>query len=233
MDEATQTAQSPGTDVPLRRNRDFRLLWMGGVISQTGTEVTQIAFPLLILAVTGSAAFAGLLTSGELTVYALITLPAGLIADRFNRRRLLVWSDLTRAVLLGGLTLSVLLGHVQLALVIAVAMIVSVFDAVFGPAQDAALKELVPPRQLTDAATMDEARLRASRLIGPVLGGWLFALARWVPFLGDALSYLASGVMLGAIRKPWTRPRRTRRSRSGCATPWPDSGSSWATRSCG
>jgi MFS family permease len=200
-------ADDPGMAEPLSRNRDFRKLWIGGVVSQTGTEVTQIAFPLLILAVTGSAAFAGLLTSGELAVYALTTLPAGLIADRLNRRRLLVVSDFTRAVLLGGLTVCVLLGWVQLALVIAVAMTVAVFDSVFGPAQDASLKELVSESQLTQAATTDEARLRASRLVGPLLGGWLFALGRWVPFLGDALSYVISGVLLGAIKKPLDAPR--------------------------
>jgi MFS family permease len=205
-DDTAPTPDEPGTDVPLRRNSDFRKLWIGGVVSQTGTEVTQIAFPLLILAATGSAAFAGLLTSGELAVYAVTTLPAGLIADRFHRRGLLVFSDFTRAVLLGGLTVCVLLGWVHVALVIAVAMTVAVFDSVFGPAQDAALKELVPESQLTQAATTDEARLRASRLVGPLLGGWLFAFARWVPFLGDAVSYVVSGLLLGAIRKPLDAP---------------------------
>lgn len=197
---------APDPAVPLRRNQDFRSLWIGGVISQVGTEVTQIAFPLLILAVTGSAAYAGLLTSAELAVYAVITLPAGLIADRFRRRRLLVFSDLARAVLLGGLTVCVLLSWIQVWLVIAIAMVIAVFDAVFGPAQDAALKQVVPPSQLTKAATLDEARTRASRLIGPALGGWLFSLGQWVPFLGNTVSYLVSGLLLRRIEKPLDAP---------------------------
>lgn len=203
---AQGATDAPGSEVPLGRNRDFRRLWIGGVISGIGTEVTQIGFPLLVLAVTGSAAYAGLLQSGELAAYAAITLPAGLIADRFRRRRLLIFSDLARAVLLGALTVCVVLGWVQLGLVIAIAMVVAVFDAVFGPAQDAALKEVVPPSQLAEAAARDEARLRASRLLGPALGGWLFSLGRWVPFVGDTVSYLVSGLLLRRIEKPLDAP---------------------------
>jgi MFS family permease len=191
-----------GNDVPLRRNRDFRLLWIGGVISQLGSSITQISFALLVLAITGSAGYAGLLTSGELLLHGLITLPAGVWADRFDRQKLMVVSDFVRAVLMAVLSASLIFGYVHVALVIAVAMLVSLIDGIFAPAQDAALKQLVSTRLLNEAAAMDEARNRAAQLIGPGLGGWLFALGRWVPFLGDAISYLVSGIILSGIKRP-------------------------------
>ncbi|HEX8930122.1 MAG TPA: MFS transporter, partial [Actinomycetota bacterium] len=78
------------TAVPLRRNRDFMLLQLGQLLSNAGTQSTAIAYPLLVLAMTGSAAKAGIVSFARALPLALFALPAGVAADRRNRKRLML-----------------------------------------------------------------------------------------------------------------------------------------------
>ena len=190
------------TEIPLRRNRDFRLLWVSGATSQLGSQAAEIAFPLLLLAVTGSAGYAGLLTSAQMVTYLVIMLPAGVLADRFDRRKLMLVSNFSRAGLLAIITAMVLFDYTYIVPLIIVAMLISLMEAVFDPTQDASLKQLVSVKQLNDAYAVDQARTQAATLIGPVVGGWLYAVGRWVPFLGNMLAFLASGFMIWAIKRP-------------------------------
>lgn len=190
------------TEIPLRRNRDFRLLWVSGATSQLGSQTAEIAFPLLLLAVTGSAGYAGLLTSAQMVTYLVIMLPAGVLADRFDRRKLMLVSNFSRAGLLAIITAMVLFDYTYIVPLIIVAMLISLMEAVFDPTQDALLKQLVSVKQLNDAYAVDQARTQAATLIGPVVGGWLYAVGRWVPFLGNMLAFLASGFMIWAIKRP-------------------------------
>jgi MFS family permease len=71
--------------VPLRRNREFRLLWGGQTLSELGSQLSLVAYPLLVLAVTGSPAKAGVVGFAKTVPYAVLALPAGALADRVNR----------------------------------------------------------------------------------------------------------------------------------------------------
>src|SRR5919202_453726 len=82
--------------VPLRRNRDFNLLWGGQVLSDLGTRISGIAFPLLVLALTGSPAKAGLLEFFATIPLLTLTLPAGALADRWNRKQTMIVCDSIR-----------------------------------------------------------------------------------------------------------------------------------------
>ncbi|GIG66229.1 MFS transporter [Phytomonospora endophytica] len=195
--------------VPLRRNRDFQLLWSGRAVAGLGQEVAGIAYPLLMLALTGSAGYAGLLATGQIAIQVLVTLPAGLLADRVNRRTIMIVSDLSRAVILGGVALAVYGGWATIPLIIGSAVLSSLFHGIFNPASTAALKQLVPAAQITSAQAQNEARMRATGLIGPPIGGWLFGIARSVPFLFDAITYLLAGLALLFIRKPLQAPRES------------------------
>ena len=205
-DAAPAAAPQP---LPLRKNRDFQILWTGQAISVLGTTVTQIAYPLLVLALTGSAAYAGLVGTLEMVVFLLATLPAGVIADRYNRRVIMIACDAGRALVLGGLALLVFTGHAEIWHIVLAATLSSVGDGLFGPAARGARKQIVPASQLSTAAAAQEGRGAAAIMVGPPLGGWLFSVARGVPFLFDAATYLVGAVSLLFIRRPLQAERGT------------------------
>src|SRR5437762_4319828 len=97
---------------PLRRNRDFMLLQAGQLLSTAGTQSASIAYPLLVLAVTNSPGKAGVVSFVRLAPFAIFGLVAGVAVDRWNRRRLMIASDLVRVAATGGLAASILAGGV-------------------------------------------------------------------------------------------------------------------------
>ena len=194
--------------VPLRRNRGFRLLWIGQVLSGTGTEAALIAYPLLILALTHSPAIAGLAGTVPLVVQLLLALPGGALSDRLDRRLTMIVCDTGRGAALAVLAVLVLLHLVSWPVVVAVAVIDQAASMLFSPAASAALPAIVADEQLEPAWAATEARTYAASLAGPALGGFLFGLGRAVPFLADAASYLVSVAAVSRIRGTF-RPGRS------------------------
>lgn len=204
--EASAAAQPPA--VPLRRNKGFRMLWIGQILSDTGSSAADLAYPLLILALTRSPVIAGGTgTAVQLTRFCL-RLPAGALSDRLDRRLTMIVCDAGRAVLLGLLAILVTLHLVTWPIVLIVALADQGASVIFDPAAMAALPAIVADEQLEDAWAATEARSYAASLAGPALGGALFGLARAVPFLGDAVSYVVSAGTASRIRGRF-RPDRT------------------------
>ncbi|HEY7143084.1 MAG TPA: MFS transporter [Streptosporangiaceae bacterium] len=202
MSEAaeTQAPSGPTPPVPLRRNRGFRLLWVGQVLSDTGTEAAYIAYPLLILTLTHSPAIAGIVGTAQLTVEMVLGLPGGAISDRLDRRLTMITCDSLRAGVLAVLAALVLLHAVSWPFVLAVAVIDGGANVLFSPAATAALPAIVADQQLEQAWAATEGRIYAASLAGPALGGFLFGLGSAVPFAGDAVSYLVSAGAVSRIR---------------------------------
>jgi MFS family permease len=186
----------------LWRNREFNLLWTSQSLSDLGDGVASLALTLLVLEVTGSPVSAGLV--GTVTHLARLAsrLPAGVLADRLDRRRVMVVCDLVRLGAFATLTAAVFAGRAGLPLILVVALADAAAGALFGTAEDASLRSIVPVAQLPDAVARNEARSYGAALAGPPLGGFLFGLGHAVPFLGNVLSYLVSVVAVGCIRKP-------------------------------
>ena len=195
------------TDVPLRRNRDFMLLQTGQLLSNTGTQATSIAYPLLVLALTHSPAKAGLVSFARALPAAFLGLPAGVAADRWNRKQLMIAADVVRALAIAFLAATILLHHVVFWEIPIVAFVEGAGSALFGAAQAGAMRAVVPLRQLPAAAGAKTGRDAAVLLAGPPLGGALFSLARAVPFVVDALSYACSTIALLAMRTPFQQQR--------------------------
>jgi hypothetical protein len=193
--------------VPLRRNRDFMLLQIGQLLSSAGTSSTSIAFPLLVLALTHSPAKAGIVAFARSLPSVLFALPAGLAADRWSRRRLMIAADGVRVLAIGGLAATILLDRIPFWEVVAVAFLEGSGTAVFFGAQPGALRAVVPAHQLPAAAATETGRGAVVRLAGPPLGGALFGLARALPFLVDAVSYAFSTLSLLAMRTPFQEDR--------------------------
>jgi Transmembrane secretion effector len=195
------------TAVPLRRNREFMLLQIGQLLSNVGTQSTAIAYPLLVLAMTGSAAKAGVVVFARTLPLALFALPAGLAADHWSRRRLMIAADGVRVLAIGGLAGAILFDRASFWAVAFVAFVEGGGTALFNAAQPGALRAVVLPRQLPAAAGVQTGRQAAVILAGPPLGGALFGLSRALPFLADAFSYVFSALSLLAMRTPFQEER--------------------------
>ncbi|MFI5897113.1 MFS transporter [Actinoplanes sp. NPDC051513] len=192
---------SAETTTPLRRNRDFAALWSGQVVSALGAQIGGTAMPLLVLATRGSPADAGLVAAAGTLPYLVANLPAGPLVDRWNRRSILLVSELVAAAAVASVPVVLWRGTPTVAFLAAVAFVQGLCAVFFGLAERAALPLIVPAVHLPAAMARNEARARGAGLIGPPLGGLLFAAGRAVPFLVDAVSYLLSALALLLVRK--------------------------------
>ncbi len=193
--------------VPLWRNREFVLLEAGRLLSTAGTESSVIAYPLLVLALTHSAAKVGIVSFARLIPYALFALPAGVAADRWNRKAVMIAADAVRAVAIGSLGTLVLLDRSGFWAIPLLAFVEGAGSVFFSVAQPGALKALVSEPQLPAAVAAQSGRAAAVGLAGPPLGGALFALGRAVPFFTDGVSYAFSFLSLVAMRTPFQQER--------------------------
>jgi MFS family permease len=189
--------------VPLWRNRDFTLLWSSQVVSTVGTRVTSVAYPLLVLLLTGSPALAGVVGFAQTLPFLLLYLPGGAWVDRWDRRRTMVACELGRVVALGSVAVTAVVGGlhaITIPQLVAVAFVEGSLFVLFDLAEGAALPRLVPPSQVPTAVAWNQARTQGADLVGQPVGGALFALAPALPFAVDAVSYLLSGGAIAAIR---------------------------------
>ena len=188
--------------VPLRRNRDFTLLWSGQAISALGNELSAIGYPLLALAVTGSAARAGLVGSSELITMLALLLPAGSTADRRPRKQVMVVSALVQMLALGSVAVAALTGHVTLAHLAVAGAVEGAGSAYYLGANRGALRRVVPKPQLSTALSRSQARDQAASVLGPPLGGLLFSVARFLPFACDSVSFGVVSLTSALVRRP-------------------------------
>jgi MFS family permease len=183
------------------------LLQLGQLLSSAGTSTTSIAFPLLVLATTHSPAKAGIVGFARSLPSAFFALPAGLAADRWSRRRLMIAADGVRVVAIGTLAATISLDRIAFWQIAVVAFVEGSGTALFFGAQPGALRAVVPAPQLPAAAAAETGRAAVVRLAGPPLGGALFGLARALPFIVDAVSYAFSTLSLLAMRTPFQEER--------------------------
>ena len=197
--------------VPLRRNRDFVLLQSGQLFSAIGSESTAIAYPLLVLAVTGSAAKAGIVAAARVVPFALFSVLAGMVADRYDRKRVMIAADVVKALAVAALGVAIVLDEVVFWQIVVVAFVEGAGSVFFIPAAAGALRSVVPVRQLPDAAGIQQGRNAVVVVAGPPLGGVLFSIGRAVPFIADAVSYAFSIVSLLLMRTPFQEAREAAR----------------------
>ena len=206
-------ARVPTDDVPLHRNRDFILLQTGQMLSSAGSQSSAIAYPLLVLAFTHSPAKAGIVGFADMIPFALFGLLAGVAADRWNRKRLMLVADLVQTLAITTLAAAIVLHHLTIWLVAGVAFVDGTGASFFSIASTGAMRAVVPLRQMPTAAGAMQARMAIVRLAGPPLGGTLFGIARALPFVVDAISYVFSIASLLAMRTPFQEEREADTSR--------------------
>jgi MFS family permease len=200
------------TDVPLRRNRDFVLLQAGQLLSAAGTQTTSVAYPLLTLALTHSPAKAGLVGFARAVPLALAAIPGGAAADRWPRKRLMIGADVVRAAAVAWLAVEVARHALSFWMLPAVAAIEGAGASVFYAAAVGALRAVVPIEQLPAATATQTARRAVAEVVGPPVGGVLFAAGHALPFVADAASYACSTAALTVMRTPFEESRPATRA---------------------
>jgi predicted MFS family arabinose efflux permease len=198
--------------IPLSRNRNFRLLWGSQALSEFGDNASSIAFPLLVLAVSGSPGAAGLVLSACAAVNIVVALPMGALADRWNRKKILLGCEAVQVVVGTGLVAALLWDAASLPVFVIAAAVLTVSGALFAPAEEACVANVVPDDQLSTAVAMNSARSFLAQVSGTTAGGFLFAIGTFVPFAVDVLTSAVSFVALMFLRLPQreTKPEPVR-----------------------
>ena len=184
----------------LARNHDFSVLWIGETISALGSSVSMFVFPLLAYQLTHSALAAAVVEAAHLLGLVGSLLPGGVLADRYDRRRIMRTASATGVVLYGSLAAAGIAGHLTIPHLTVVALLTGICAGVFGPAERSSVRTVVPTEHLSTALSQNQARQHVAELLGGPLGGLLYGVARWLPFAADALSFGFSWLMLGRIR---------------------------------
>jgi MFS family permease len=176
--------------LPLRRNLRFQTFWIGSVSATLGQAVGDVAFPLAIVAMTGSPGKAGLFSAVEVVGLLVGGLPAGELADRYDSRRLALLAHGVRGIASCVVVVALAGGWLTLPLLLAAAVVLGGGRALGSAASILLLRSIVPGEQLTLALTQDEVRLNGASLAGPALAGFLYGLRSTAPFIFTAVSYL-------------------------------------------
>src|SRR5579859_4139231 len=135
----------------LWRNRDYLLLWGGQVISMTGSQVSQLVFPLLILALTHSPAQTGIAAALQSLPYLILSLPAGALVDRWNRKRVMIFCNLGRFLNVASVPLALWMGHLTVVQLYLVSLLEGTLFVFFDLAEVSSLPQVIPKQQLPAA----------------------------------------------------------------------------------
>lgn len=202
-----ETTRPSGYIELLRGNRSFRQVWLGQVVSQMGDWFDTIALYTIILNLTGSGRAVGLLLVARFVPSFLVGSLSGVVADRFNRRSIMIISDLLRAV--------VVLGFLfvrradQLWLIYFLTVLQLALSTFFEPAKTAIIPSIVSDRELLAANAISSVTWSAMLTIGAAIGG---VITGWfgtdVAFILDAVTYLLSAALIASVRIPRRLPRK-------------------------
>jgi MFS family permease len=194
----------------LSRNRDFTVLWIGDTVSELGSALSMFVFPLIAYALSGSALTAALVEAAYLGGLCATLLPAGVLADRFDRKRIMLVSSAAGCLSHTSLALAGALGALTLPHLVAVALVTGVAAGAFNPAQTSAIRTVVATEDLPTALSQNQARQHVASLLGGPLGGALYAVTRWLPFAVDAVSFAVACVTVSRVRTDLSAPHRRR-----------------------
>lgn len=199
--------------MPAFQSRDFRLFWVGQLVSLIGTWVQSVAQQWLVLQLTHSAFALGLVTTIQFTPVLALSLVGGAVADRVSKRDLLLVTQVISACLAVGLGVLVQTGAVRYWEVLLSALILGTVNSFYTPARQAFVPELVEKDALLNAVALNSTIFNGARVVGPALGGVLIAtVGLSLNFYINAASYLAViiGLLIIARRPPRARDKQDR-----------------------
>ncbi|WP_308020045.1 MFS transporter [Streptomyces sp. SP2-10] len=209
----TPSAPAPTTTTPVSRKssmfsslriRNYRLFFVGQVVSNTGTWMQRIAQDWLVLALTGSSAAVGITTALQFLPMLLFGLYGGVLVDRLPKRPALLVTQSSMALTGLALAALTLTGHVQVWHVYVAAFAVGLATVVDNPARQSFVSEMVGPGQLQNAVSLNSANFQSARLVGPAVAGLMITgVGTGWAFLANGLSFAApiAGLLLMRARE--------------------------------
>ncbi|MCX5372822.1 MFS transporter [Streptomyces sp. NBC_00103] len=212
--EATTAASRAAVDaVPLRANREFRLLWVGQALSDFGTSMTALVLPLALLSSGYSTSATSTIGTAVLVTAMVLRMPAGYLTDHYSHRRLMLVADLARLVTVATVAVWTYLDRLPIALAVVTVVVAQVGVELFRPSQNATVRRVVPAAQLGTAISLNQARAYAAGIIAPAVAGVLIAASLWLPFAIDAVTYAVSALCVLALYRPLRRAEAARSAR--------------------
>jgi len=179
------------------KNRDFSLLWSGQFVSWIGTEVSSIALPLIVLAITGSSAFAGLIAGVRGLTYVFVSLPAGVIVDRFDRKTIMIIGNIGSGLATGTIAVGILLHFLSIPMLFIIGILEATFFTFANLARFSAVMQIVGTNNMPTASAQINLASHTSEFIGPALGGFLYqTVGAFISFFLDSISYFFNAVSL-------------------------------------
>lgn len=194
------TADSVGQE-SLLHNQDYLRYWFARAVSILGSQATYVAFPLMALSTFQSAFAASLVTACSYGSTLMVGVHAGVLADRFDRKWLMVVVEVVQAVVMLAMAAMLLIGWVPLAGVCLVAFVNGALFAVYASCSNAALPDLVGQDLLPRAIARNQMRDFALSVAGPPAGGLLVVWSIEAPFLFNAATLLVAAVLTATVRR--------------------------------
>jgi MFS family permease len=198
-------------DARVRLGSRFHRLFGATLVSAIGTGMHAAALPLLVLQSTSSPIALSVVVMAAEIPWVLFSLHAGVVVDRLEHRRVMVWADLGRFAVLVGLAVLILTARVNLVWLVLAAFLLGIGQVFFDIAAQSAIPDFVSrdPRSLARAnGWIVAAESNGEDFVGPPLGSALFGVWIVLPFVGNAVSFAASGLLIFSIRAD-AKPKET------------------------
>jgi MFS family permease len=177
---------------PLRASRDFRLLFIGQLISMLGTQLTVVAIPFQVYRLTHSTLQVGAISLAQLFPFILGALAAGPIGDSMDRRRIMRWTAAAMTVTSAAMAVNASVSHPSLVVLYVVSALAAGFMGASNTARMASVPGLVERRHLTAAAALLQIIIQVGTIVGPALGGLLLSIGLPLVYGLDAGSFVAA-----------------------------------------
>lgn len=201
-----EARQSVGYAELIRGNRQFRMLWLGQVVSQMGDWFDTIAVYTIVLRLTGSGRAVALIMVARFLPSVIMGPLSGVVADRFSRRAIMITADILRAVVVLGFLL--VRRPDQMWLVYALTVLQLAFSAFFEPAKTASIPSIVSDRELVAANAISSVTWSAMLTLGAAIGGFVAgSFGTNAAFILDSLSFLLSAALIASVHFPKRPPR--------------------------
>jgi len=186
--------------------RDFRIFWLGQLVSVTGTWMQTVAQGWLVLQLTGSPFVLGLAAAARSVPVMLLVFPAGIAADRFDRRKIVIATNVVAALASALLGFLAITGQVNVPIILGLAALLGVTNAFEMPARQSYVSELIGRQHLANAIALNSLLFNAARVVGPAIAGILVALVGpgWA-FLLNGISFvpvIAGLLLISAVHVP-------------------------------
>lgn len=182
------------------RHKNFRRLFLGQLISAFGTQMTAVVIPFQIFLITNSSLYTGLISAVEFIFILFSSLLGGVLADRFEKRKILIWAEIGLSIIPLGLAINSLFEAPNLGIIFLLAALASFFGGIHRPALEALTPRLVSENEIAKISSLSPLRYILTTILSPMIGGFaMVSVGAFYTYIFDAFSFFVSLVFLLGI----------------------------------